>query len=147
MKQIRPPAYLLAGIVISVTLHLLLPLQQILVFPWRLFGFLPLFVGIVLNVLADRAFKCHNTTVKPLEKSSALVTAGVFKISRNPMYLGMSLIILGIAMLLGSASPFAVAVLLAVLFDRLFISTEERMLEETFGDRFREYCKRVRRWI
>ena len=63
------------------------------------------------------------------------------------MYLGMTLILLGIAVLLGSASPFAVVPVIAVLFDRVFIVPEERMLEETFGDHFREYRGRVRRWI
>lgn len=85
--------------------------------------------------------------MKPFEESSALVTHGVFRISRNPMYLGMTLMLLGIALFLGSVTPFLVVIALPVIFDRVFISPEERMLEETFGDQFREYRKRVRRWI
>jgi protein-S-isoprenylcysteine O-methyltransferase Ste14 len=101
----------------------------------------------VLNLLADRAFERHGTTVKPFEESSSLVTDGVFRITRNPMYLGMTLILLRIAMFLGSAAPFAIVVLLAVLLDRVFIVPEQRNLLDTFGTSFREYQGRVRRWI
>jgi len=147
MKKPLPPTYFLGAIVLAVILHFLLPLRQLLAFPWRLLGLVPLVIGIVLNLLADRALKQHDTTVKPFEESNALVTGGVFRLTRNPMYLGMTLILLGIAMLLGSATPFAVVPIAGVLFDRVFISPEERMLEDTFGDQFRECRKRVRRWI
>jgi protein-S-isoprenylcysteine O-methyltransferase Ste14 len=146
-KKTLPPIYFLVAIVLAVALHLLLPLQQLLVFPWRLAGLFPLGLGIALNLMADQAFKEHNTTVKPFEQSSTLVTTGVFAVSRNPMYLGMALVLLGIAMLLGSFPPFAVVVALPVLLDRLFISPEEKMLQHTFGDQFREYRDRVRRWL
>ena len=59
----------------------------------------------------------------------------------------MTLILLGVALLLGSLTPFAVVIVLPILFDRAFISPEEEMLEDTFGDQFREYRERVRRWI
>jgi protein-S-isoprenylcysteine O-methyltransferase Ste14 len=147
MKKPSPLTYFLLAIILSVALHFLLPLQQVIVFPWRLVGLVSLLVGIVLNLLADQALKKHGTTVKPFEKSRALVTDGVFRISRNPMYLGMTLVLLGIALLLGSLTPLAVVILVPILFDRVFISPEEKMLEQTFGDPFREYRKRVRRWI
>ena len=147
MKKALPQTYFLGAIVLAVALHFLLPLRQLLAFPWRLTGLAPLLIGILLNLLADRAFKKHDTTVKPFEKSSSLVTGGVFGISRNPMYLGMTLILLGVALLLGSLTPFAVVIVLPILFDRAFISPEEEMLEDTFGDQFREYRERVRRWI
>ena len=121
--------------------------SQILAPPWRVLGLVPFVIGIVLNPLADRAFERHGTTVKPFEESSSLVTDGVFWITRNPMYLGMTLILLGIAMFLGSAAPFAIVVLLAVLLDRVFIVPEQRNLLNTFGTSFQEYQGRVRRWI
>jgi protein-S-isoprenylcysteine O-methyltransferase Ste14 len=147
MKKALPPTYFLGAIGLAVALHFLLPLRQLLAFPWRLTGLAPLVIGIVLNLLADQTFKKHDTTVKPFEKSSFLVTGGVFGISRNPMYLGMTLVLLGVALLLGSLIPFAVVIVLPILFDRLFISPEEQMLEDTFGDQFREYRERVRKWL
>jgi protein-S-isoprenylcysteine O-methyltransferase Ste14 len=147
MRKPLPPVYFLGAIILSIAVHFLLPLRQIFDYPWRLVGFLPLFAGIVLILFADQDFKKHKTTVKPFQKSSALVTAGVFGISRNPMYLGMTLILLGIASLLGSTAPFMVALLFPLLMDRSFIDVEEEMLEDTFGAQFREYRERVRRWI
>ena len=103
-----PPTYLLASIVAMVALHFLLPGMKLISFPWRLLGIVPFVVGVALNLLADGAFKRRRTTVKPFEESSALVTEGVFRITRNPMYLGFVLILLGIALGLGSLVPFAV---------------------------------------
>lgn len=147
MKKPMPPIYFLGAIVLSVALHFLLPLEQLLSSLWRFAGLVPMALGIALNLLADQAFKKHATTVKPFEKSSALVTGGVFGISRNPMCLGMTLIVLGLAVLLDSATPFAVVAVFAILLDRIFISPEERMLEDTSGDSFQQYRKRVRRWV
>lgn len=147
MKRPLPPTYFLGAIALTVSLHFLYPLEQLLATPWRLIGTAPLILGVVLNLLADQALKKHDTTVKPFEESASLVTAGVFGITRNPMYLGMTLILLGIALLLGSAMPFVLVLVLPILFDRVFILPEEKMLEDTFGDNFREYRERVRRWI
>ena len=147
MRRPLPPHYFLGAILLAVILHFLLPVPGLVTFPWRLLGLAPLVIGIVLNLLADQSFKKHNTTVKPFEDSSALVTDGVFKITRNPMYLGIILILFGVAMLLGSAAPFAVVLLLAALLDRVFIAPEEQKLEDTFGERFQHYRRRVRRWI
>jgi len=147
MKTLLPPAYFVVALVLMLLLHFVLPLQQVIAFPWCLFGLIPLTVGAALNLLADRAFKKEGTTVKPFEESKALVTNGVFRISRNPMYLGMAAVLFGTAVLLGSATPFLVIPTIAVLFDRIFIVPEERMLTKTFKDQFQQYRKRVRRWI
>jgi len=147
MRKVLPPTYFLAAILLAAVLHFVLPVREVVGSFWRLLGMVPLAVGIFLNLAADRAFKKYGTTVKPFEESNVLVTEGVFRVSRHPMYLGMVLILLGAAVLLGSVTPFAVVAVLAVVFDRVFIAPEERMLEEAFAERFREYRKRVRRWI
>ncbi len=100
-----------------------------------------------MNVVADREFKRHQTTVKPFEPSSSLITTFPFSISRNPMYLGLSAMLLGIALLLGSVTALLPAAAFAVLMDRRFIRVEERMLAERFGDEWLHYRTRVRRWL
>jgi protein-S-isoprenylcysteine O-methyltransferase Ste14 len=113
----------------------------------ELLGIIPLAVGIVINVVADRAFRRAGTTVKPFQESSALIMTGVFRLSRNPMYLGFVLVVLGIAVITGSLTPLVVVPAFALLLDRNFIAAEERMLEERFGSVWLEYKKSVRRWI
>lgn len=147
IKRLSPLVYLLIAILLTVALHLLLPFRELISFPWRLVGLLPLLLGIILNVLADRSLKRHEATVKPFAPSRALVTEGVYRVSRHPMYLGMILIIAGIAVLLGSLAAWLILPLLAVLLDARFIRTEESMLRETFGEGYRRYRKQTRGWI
>jgi len=71
----------------------------------------------------------------------------VFRLSRNPMYLGMVLILVGAAMLLGALTPFLVAAGFAAIIETRFIPAEERMLAETFGDAWTAYRNRTRRWL
>jgi protein-S-isoprenylcysteine O-methyltransferase Ste14 len=101
---------------------------------------------VILNLVADRAFHRANTTVKPFEESSALITSGVFRISRNPMYLGFVLLLIGIAVLLGSLSPCAVVLVFAILMNRVYVTVEEQMLAEKFGLQWEEYKQSTRRW-
>jgi protein-S-isoprenylcysteine O-methyltransferase Ste14 len=142
-----PPLYLLASIVAMVALHLLLPGMKLLSFPWSLLGVVPFVIGVILNLVADRAFKKYQTTVKPFEESSALVTDGVFRMTRHPMYLGFLLILLGLGLFMGSLIPFVAIPIFAVLMDLVFIRTEEKMLEEKFGQLWLRYRSEVRRWM
>ena len=146
-NKVLPPTYLLASIVIMLALHFLLPVPKILPLPWNVLGIVPLACGIALNLAADKAFREVGTTVKPFEESTALLTSGVFRISRNPMYLGYELILIGIAIMLRSLAPYVVIPVFVVLMNRVFIRVEEQMLEEKFGVAWSEYGEKVRRWI
>jgi protein-S-isoprenylcysteine O-methyltransferase Ste14 len=146
-RKLLPPAYVLTAIVLMVALHLVAPAARLISSPWNILGIIPLAVGIVINVVADRAFRRAGTTVKPFQESSALIMTGVFRLSRNPMYLGFVLVVLGIAVITGSLTPLVVVPAFALLLDRNFIAAEERMLEERFGSVWLEYKKSVRRWI
>jgi len=130
-----------------VLFHLLLPGAKVLALPWNLPGVIPLAFGIIINLSADRSFKKNETTVKPLEKSDRLITTGAFKISRHPMYLGFVLILLGIAMLMGSFTPYIAVLVFAVFMDMVFINYEEKKLEETFAEAWLQYRKKTGRWI
>jgi protein-S-isoprenylcysteine O-methyltransferase Ste14 len=147
MKKPLPPAYLLIAIALMFALDILLPLRRVVFGLWRLIGLAPLALGVVLNMLADRALKLSDTTVKPFRESSTLVTDGVFRLSRHPMYLGMVLMLIGIAILLGSLMPWTIILAFVVLLEEIFIRIEESMLEETFGNSYRLYKRKSRRWI
>jgi protein-S-isoprenylcysteine O-methyltransferase Ste14 len=147
MQKLMPPTYLLFAILLCIALHFLIPIMYIIPSAWNLLGLVPLLLGIWMNLSADRAFKQAGTTVKPFEESDSLIQGGVYRFSRNPMYLGFVGILLGISFLLRSVSPYLVVVVFAVLIDVMFIKVEERMLETKFGDEWGRYRSRVRKWI
>ncbi len=145
--NITPPVYLFLAIFFMALLHFLFPGIKAVVLPWKLFGVLPLAIGVIINLVADKSFKEHVTTVKPFEDSTSLITTGVFRITRNPMYLGFVLILLGIAILQGSLTPYVVILVFVIFIDTVFIKYEEKKLESTFGQAWLDYRKKVRRWI
>ena len=142
-----PPTYFFLAIAAMAALHFFLPLASIVAYPLNLIGGLPLLAGAILNILADNALKAANTTVKPFQASNALLTSGVYRLCRHPMYLGMVLILLGLALFMGSLSPFLAIVLFAVAMEWVFVQAEERMLAQQFGNRWLDYKQRVRRWL
>jgi protein-S-isoprenylcysteine O-methyltransferase Ste14 len=145
-RKLLPTHYLLIAILFMIALHFFYPLVRVIPLPWTILGLLPLASGIVINLIADKAFHKAKTTVKPFQEATNLITKGVFRYSRNPMYLGFLLILIGIALLFGSLSPWFIVPIFAYLMDRVFIQVEERMLEEKFGLAWLVYKKKVRRW-
>lgn len=142
-----PPAYLFMALAGMTFLHHFFPAMQLIPYPYNASGLVPLAAGVVLNLNADRLFRKHGTTVKPFEQSRALITSGAYRFSRNPMYLGMIMILVGVGVLMGSLSPFTLIPVFVIIMDKVFIASEERMLDRRFGDDWRNYRARVRRWI
>jgi protein-S-isoprenylcysteine O-methyltransferase Ste14 len=146
-RKVLPPTYFYTALLVILGLHLLCPLARLIEFPWNLCGLLPFAAGSILNIIADQAFKKAGTTVKPFEESSALITSGIFRFSRNPMYLGMVLIHIGAAILLGSLSPYIMVVIFTLLIQWIFIIPEEKALEAKFGQDYLQYKQKVRQWF
>ncbi|MDF1577797.1 MAG: isoprenylcysteine carboxylmethyltransferase family protein [Desulfobulbales bacterium] len=95
------------------------------------------------------SFRREKTTIDPRspEKAAALVVSGVYRYSRNPMYLAVLLILLGLAMLFGSLAAFLPIPLFVLSINRLQIEPEEEALEAVFGEGYRQYRKKVGRWL
>ena len=146
-KRALPPTYFYITLLLIVILYFVFPIKTILDFPVNLTGLIPGIAGAVLNIIADKDFKKANTTVKPFDKSSTLITNGVFQISRNPMYLGMVLILISASMITGTISPFFVIPPYIIFMQIVYINEEEKMLEAEFGDDWKNYKTKVRRWI
>ena len=146
-KKLMPPTYLLIAVILCVTLHFILPIKIIIPATWNLVGLIPVILGIWINLAADRELKLAETTVKPFAESYALVQVGVYRFSRNPMYLGFIAILLGISILLRTLSPFIVVIAYAILIDTTFIRYEEHKLARLFSDEWDQYRSKVRKWI
>lgn len=108
-----------------------------------------LVIGIGFDVLGILTFRASRTTINPLkpERSSALVTGGIYRITRNPMYVGMAFLLLAWAVHLSALLPLGGIFLFVCYMTRFQIQPEERALECIFGEQFSAYRARVRRWL
>ncbi|WP_421166503.1 methyltransferase family protein [Aeromonas dhakensis] len=115
---------------------------------WPLPALLLAMLGTVFGLGGVLRFRRQGTTVTPLhpEQASALVTGGIFRVSRNPMYLGLFCWTMALACYLGGLLVWLGPLLLWGWLSRWQIVPEERALQGRFGDAYADYCRRVRRW-
>jgi protein-S-isoprenylcysteine O-methyltransferase Ste14 len=104
-------------------------------------------IGFLLMLRAWWLFRLVNTAICPTESATTLVTHGVFAITRNPMYLGIFLMLLGLATATGSAPFYVAAAGYGVVMDRAFCPYEERKSAAEFGGEYLDYVRKVRRWL
>ena len=110
-------------------------------------GALLIALGIGVALAAERVFKAAGTPVPPTRPTTTIVTSGIYRYTRNPMYLGMSLALVGLGLVFDQLW-FLLALPIAVLaVTKLAIEREEAYLAEKFGAPYLEYKKQVRRWI
>jgi protein-S-isoprenylcysteine O-methyltransferase Ste14 len=124
---------------------------------WRAWPVLPSRVAAVLGptlialgmvgLPAVAAFRRAKTSVRPWQPSSALVTSGPFRFTRNPMYVGFTLIYLGVALWVNTAWSLLLLPIALTVMNQMVIPREEAYLERRFGDDYRAYRRRVRRWL
>jgi len=145
--KVVPPVYVLVAILAILLLHFGLPGPVIIPKPWNLLGILFILLGLAAPVLAVMTFRRAHTSPEPFHEPAALVTGGIYAISRNPIYLGFLLVQLGLVILLRTLVPLVVLVGYIVLIERNVIRLEEGMLAEKFGAQWLEYKKRTRRWL
>ena len=131
--RVMPPTLLLGLLVLCVGLALALPTRSLDPWPFNFCGMAAIVAGIVLNLWSDHQLKIAKTTVKPDERPSVLVTGGAFRLTRNPMYLGMALILAGTAITLGSLVALVCAALFVIAVDRWFVRNEEKNASDAFG--------------
>lgn len=106
-------------------------------------------LGIACIVLGVIQFSLKKTTVNPHkpEDSTSLVSSGIYSISRNPMYLGMLILLLFYGLFLGNGLVFMMLPVFIWYMNSFQIKPEEEMMIELFGDEYKDYQKKVRRWI
>jgi len=96
---------------------------------------------------AFASFVRAGTPVRPFARPERLITSGLFRFSRNPLYLGEAIMLVGLAWMLGSWGAACVAPVFAALVHALFVRPEERLLRDRFGEAFERYRRRVRPWV
>lgn len=145
-----PPLVYLAALALAFGLQAVYPL------PWFgqplsdilfAFGLLSLAAAAALAFTAVRALRRARTTLHPGGTPDHLVTGGPYAVTRNPIYLALTLLVIGLGLALGHTWFLPIAVAAAFATRKIAIDGEEKVLAERFGKRYRDYAKKVRRWI
>lgn len=142
-----PPLYFLLAILAMVGLHYILPIADLIDRPWSYLGLVPIIVGIGLAVWAARLFSRAGTGVRPFTPSTALVAAGPYRFTRNPMYLGMMMVLAGGWLLIGSIGAILVIPVFFWWIHTRFVLPEEGHMERHFGEDYLMFKRLVRRWL
>ncbi len=146
-RTIYPPVWLLLAIIVIFICNEFYPGARFTSLAWQLVGGALILVGLYLLVSANGLFMRAGTEVIPFRPVSSLVTTGVYRRTRNPMYLGMVAVLLGLAITVGAATAMLVPPVFVAIIEWRFIRPEEAMLREAFPGEYPQYCARVRRWL
>lgn len=142
-----PPVWLVLCLLVMVLLHLYFPVVEFGAPGARYIGIALVVLGVGITIWAAALFKRAQTGIVPFSPATYLVLGGPYLWTRNPMYVGMALALLGSAVFLASLAPFFILPLFVLVINNRFILAEEHMLEEAFGEAYREYKAKVRRWL
>src|SRR3989338_5598045 len=145
--KLMPPMIFYGFILLSIVLNIFLPIKKLIVQPYNYLGIVLILFGLLIDVWAWMLFRRRKTTLNTYKIPSKLETSNLFKISRNPMYFGMDLVLWGLSIFFGSLITFIFPILFIILIEKLFIKFEEENLEKRFGKKYIDYKKKVRRWI
>ncbi|MEN8133940.1 MAG: isoprenylcysteine carboxylmethyltransferase family protein [Thermodesulfobacteriota bacterium] len=149
--RLKIPPIIQAGICILAMwlLSRYLPLISFEIILWPVIAVVIISIGALIAVAGIVSFRKARTTVDPRTpgKASELVIVGIYNYTRNPMYLGLLAILVGLAVLFGAVSSFLAIPVFVWFMNRLQIEAEEEALEELFGESYREYKLKVRRWL
>jgi protein-S-isoprenylcysteine O-methyltransferase Ste14 len=145
--RIIPPLVYLAGLVIGFLANIWMPIKVVPSFVAWTSGGLLIFCGAILTGSAVLKFKDVGTTVRPDRAASTLVIGGPYKITRNPMYLGLACVYFGVAVAGQSVWALILLPVVLTIIQHRAIEPEEAFLERRFGADYVGYKEKVRRWI
>jgi protein-S-isoprenylcysteine O-methyltransferase Ste14 len=147
ITRIVPPVWLMLTMLFMYLLNAFVPLAPVFSYVFMPFGQVLVFLGFSLVFLSVRCFKKARTPLKPFVPVKAVITTGPFRYSRNPVYLGMFMIVTGWAIYLTSFSPWLPAMGFVWMICRYWVPMEELQMEREMGDAYLAYKKQVRRWL
>jgi protein-S-isoprenylcysteine O-methyltransferase Ste14 len=147
--KIPPPVYALIVAAFMWLLHDFFPVYQWVDVPWNKIGFVFIALGVSLDLFAVGLFLKAKTTINPLrpDNSQNIVETGLYRYTRNPMYLGMLWVLTGISIWFGSVSVLLGLPMFVLLITTQQIIPEEQTLTKKFGQSYLDYKHRVRRWL
>ena len=147
MKKIIPPVLFLICIALMVGIRNVALIQKIIPEPYNYIGIALILIGLIITVNVRRQFDKLDTEIHTFKKPRRLVTNGLFKISRNPIYLGFVISLVGVWILLGTILPILGCLLFILITHYWYIPFEEHTMEKIFGSEYINYKLKVRRWL
>ena len=145
--RVPPPLVLLVLILAGYFLQQLWTLELPNVSGWYVAGWAIVCIGVVILVAGWIHFFQAKTNIQPNKPSSNLIRSGLYRFSRNPIYVSGLLLQLGIALLMNNLWMVLLVPVSKVVFDRYIIAREEAYLERAFGTAYLDYKRTVRRWL
>ena len=145
--RVPPPLIYVVLFGLGLILHQIVPFTFSPVIPARVAALIFLGAGVLLATWSNILFRRAHTSLVPIKPSTALVVRGPYRLTRNPMYLGLLCVYIALALWFGVVWALVLVPLVVLAVQRLAIAKEERYLEQKFGDAYRQYRTHVRRWI
>ena len=142
-----PPLIYAVPMAVGILLHALFPMNLLPPVLANVLGGLSFILAVILAVLASRTMRQAGTNVNPSQPTTAIVSDGPFRFTRNPLYLSLTLLYSSISLLANALWPMLMLPIVLIIIERGVIAREERYLEDKFGEEYRHYKARVRRWI
>jgi len=146
-RKIIPLVYVFTTLILIGVIGHYFPVYQYIDAPATYSGIIPVLSGITVAAISAGLFIKADTGLEPFDEATVLITGGFYRYTRNPMYLGMVLILLGVALLFGSVGALFPIPLFILVIRNNFVVGEERFLEAAFGQQYLDYKSKVRRWI
>lgn len=144
---VKPPQLYFIAIIVGGLIHLLWPLPLGFPVTLTIVGLLLLAGSLLMMMWASREFRQAETAVPHKIGASKLVTTGPYRYSRNPMYVSLTLLQLGIGLIMGSAWVLLALIPVLLIMNRGVITREESYMTDQFGQRYLDYKTAVRRWL
>jgi protein-S-isoprenylcysteine O-methyltransferase Ste14 len=142
-----PPMIFALCLVLGIALHFVFPIRVLAVVPSRIAGTILICVAGCTVTWAQRVMKKAGTNIRPDKPALAIVASGPFRLTRNPMYVSLCLLQVGIALLIDGLMPLLLVIPLVLMLHFGVIRREERYLEAKFGEPYVTYRSQVRRWL
>lgn len=143
----RPPRIAQFFVLAAALMHWAIPLSQLQVYSNQVLGIILGVGGFGVMMWGWWLFKRFDTAICPTAKTDCLVTSGVYRVSRNPMYLGVVGMLLAVAIFVGTFPFYLATAAYFLVMNNVFCPYEEHKLSEAFGDTYISYKNKVRRWI
>lgn len=145
--KINPPLIALLIALAMLALNAAVPQPRLIAPPWNALGFVLVTLGAAMNLWSAHWFRSQKTTIDPRGDATYLAQEGLYRYTRNPMYFGMLIVLLGLSVYLGSLAAFCGPLVFVWIVGLRYIRREEQALSACFGEEYVRYKARVRRWI